>query len=83
MPDHTGQSQEEEVHYGSCGGVQFTSSVGQEGDRRFYSSAEALLSPILLKPDLTQEECDLIAEYVKTLSQSKRPWSKSLPIKYT
>ncbi len=49
----------------------------------FILATEALLSPILLKPDLTQEECDLIAEYVKTLSQSKRPWSKSLPIKYT
>ena len=51
--------------------------------REFVRAAETILSPALLHPDLTQEECDLIAEYVKTLSQSKQPWSKSLPIKYT
>ena len=49
----------------------------------FVRSTETLLSPILLKPDLTQEECDLIAEYVKMLSLWKNPWSRSLPIKYT
>lgn len=48
----------------------------------FVRAAEKILSPALLNPVLTQGECDLIAEYVKTLSQSKHPWSRSLPIKY-
>ena len=51
--------------------------------KNFIQATETLLSPIMLKPDLTQEECDLIAEYVKMLSLSKHPWSRSLPIKYT
>lgn len=49
----------------------------------FVRAAETILSPVLLKSDLTQGECDLIAEYVKTLSNAKHPWSRSLPIKYT
>jgi hypothetical protein len=49
----------------------------------FVRAAETILSPALLHPELTQGECDLIAEYVKTLSLSKHPWSRSLPIKYT
>jgi hypothetical protein len=49
----------------------------------FVRASEKILSPALLHPTLTQAECDLIAEYVKTLSLSKRPWSRSLPIKYT
>jgi hypothetical protein len=48
----------------------------------FVRAAETILSQILLKPDLTQGECDLIAEYVKTLSHAKNPWSRSLPVKY-
>jgi hypothetical protein len=49
----------------------------------FMRAAETILSPVLLSPELTPEECDLIAEYVKSLSQAKHPWSRSLPIKYT
>ena len=49
----------------------------------FVSAAETILSPVLLSAELTPEECDLIAEYVKSLSQAKNPWSRSLPIKYT
>lgn len=49
----------------------------------FVRSAERILSSPRLHPELTQGECDLIAEYVKTLSRSKHPWSRSLPIKYT
>jgi hypothetical protein len=49
----------------------------------FVRATEKILSPALLHPTLTQGECDLIAEYVKTLSGSKHPWSGSLPIKYT
>lgn len=49
----------------------------------FVKSAERILSPASLYPKLTQSECDLIAEYVITLSRSKHPWSRSLPIRYT
>lgn len=49
----------------------------------FVRSAERILSPASLHAELTQAECDLIAEYVKALSRSKHPWSGSLPIKYT
>lgn len=49
----------------------------------FVRSAERILSPASLHPELTRTECDLIAEYVITLSRSKHPWSKSLPIRYT
>lgn len=49
----------------------------------FIRAAETILSPVLLQPELTPSECDLIAEYVKTLCQMKNPWSRSLPIKYT
>lgn len=48
----------------------------------FIRAAETILSPALLHSDLTQGECDLIAEYVRSLSQAKNPWSRSLPIKY-
>jgi hypothetical protein len=49
----------------------------------FARSAETiLLSAILLEPDLNEEECHLIAKYVKMLSGAKHTWSKSLPIKY-
>ena len=49
----------------------------------FVRAAETILSPVLLSHELTPGECDLIAEYVKSLSQAKNPWSRSLPIKYT
>jgi hypothetical protein len=49
----------------------------------FVTAAETILSPVLLSPELTSGECDLIAEYVKSLSQVKTPWSKALPVKYT
>jgi|SwirhisoilCB2_FD_contig_41_3500899_length_315_multi_1_in_0_out_0_1 hypothetical protein len=49
----------------------------------FVRAAETILSPVLLSHALTPGECDLIAEYVKSLSQMKNPWSRSLPIKYT
>jgi hypothetical protein len=49
----------------------------------FVRAAETILSPILLSSELRPGECDLIAEYVKSLSQVKNPWSRSLPIKYT
>ena len=49
----------------------------------FSRAAEAILSPSFLGSELTPSECDLIAEYVKSLCQFKNPWSQSLPIKYT
>ena len=51
--------------------------------RDFVQAAETLLSPALLGSELTTDECDLIGEYVITLSNAKQPWSKVLPIKYT
>lgn len=48
----------------------------------FVRAAETILSPVFLSADLTQGECDLIAEYVKSLSHAKKPWSRSLPVKY-
>lgn len=49
----------------------------------FTKAAELLLSPALLSPGLTKDECDLIAEYVMNMSNSKTPWGKSLLIRYT
>jgi hypothetical protein len=60
-----------------------TSPIRNEVIEFVRSTETLLLSPILLKPDLNQKECDLIAEYVQMMSLSKHPWSKSLPIKYT
>ena len=48
----------------------------------FILASEALLSPVLRPADLTKAECDTIAEYVKNLSATKHPWSKSLPVRY-
>ncbi len=48
----------------------------------FTKAAEILLSPVLMSPPLTQEECDLIAEYVMALTHVKNPWSKSLAWRY-
>jgi hypothetical protein len=50
--------------------------------RDFARAAETLLSPASLGSDLTTDECELIKEYVMTLSNVKQPWSKGLPIKY-
>jgi hypothetical protein len=51
--------------------------------RDFIRAAETLLSPALLGSELTTDECDLITEYVITMSNARHPWSKGLPIKYT
>ena len=49
---------------------------------QFVLAAERVLSPALRDPELTREECDLIAMYVENLSQARHPWGKSLPMKY-
>lgn len=51
--------------------------------QEFLQASESLLSPASLTSDLTREECDLIAEYVMSLSHAKHPWSRSLIMKYT
>ena len=58
-----------------------TSAIRQEV-LDFILVAEALLSPLLPRHTLTENECGLIAEYVTSLSCSGIPWSKSLPIRY-
>lgn len=49
----------------------------------FIKAAEALLSPVMRTSELTPDECEIIGEYVKSLSNVKHPWSKVLPVKYT
>ena len=43
----------------------------------FILVSETLLSPALLSSALTPEECEIIAEYIMSLSHLKHPWSKS------
>ncbi len=49
----------------------------------FVRAAEVLLSPALLKPELSPNECKIIAQYVMSLSHFDRPWSKLLNWRYT
>lgn len=49
----------------------------------FIQSAEVLLSPALRSYEFTPDECELIRDYVMSLSHVRNPWSKTLPIKYT
>lgn len=49
----------------------------------FIKAAETLLSPAMRTSELTSDECEIIAEYLITMSQVKHPWSKVLPVKYT
>ena len=49
----------------------------------FIRAAETILSPALWISELTEDECDLINQYVISLSKAKNPWSRGLPIKYT
>ena len=48
----------------------------------FILVSETLLSPALLSSALTPEECEIIAEYIMSLSHLKHPWSKSLVLRY-
>jgi hypothetical protein len=45
--------------------------------RDFMKAAEGLLSHELRTAELTPEECEIIGEYIVTLSQAKHPWSKA------
>lgn len=49
----------------------------------FVSASETMLSPVTCPPDLTREECELIAEYVMSLSNVKTPRSRYLISRYT
>ncbi len=55
----------------------------QKDVQDFVQAAERLLSPALRSSQFTPEECDLISEYLMSMSNAKHPWSKRLPIKYT
>lgn len=48
----------------------------------FVRASENLLSPVTRPPDITCEECELIAEYVMSLSARKTPWSQYLTSTY-
>ncbi len=50
--------------------------------QEFVRATESILSPALLGGDLTQEECDIIAYYVMSLSNAKHPWGKDLTVRY-
>ncbi|HET9961095.1 MAG TPA: hypothetical protein VFQ34_02050 [Nitrospiraceae bacterium] len=41
----------------------------------FINASETILSSVLIKPPLTQEERGLIAEYLRYLSDVKQPWN--------
>ena len=51
--------------------------------KNFMVAAEILLSPAMRNYKFTPDECDLIRDYVMSLSHAKHPWSKTLPIKNT
>ncbi len=46
--------------------------------QNFLEASEILLSPALLQPALTSEECLLIADYVMNLANPNTPWAASL-----
>ena len=69
------------------GAIKWAEPVGllsvQKDVQDFIRAAEKLLSPALRASPLTPDECDLIGEYLMSMSNAKHPWSKTLPIKYT
>jgi hypothetical protein len=49
----------------------------------FLKAAETLLAYPMFDSQFTPEECDVIADYIMSLSQSKHPWGKSLAVRYS
>jgi hypothetical protein len=49
----------------------------------FLKASEHLLAYPLFDSEFTSEECDLIADYIMTLSQAQHPWGKSLTVRYS
>ena len=49
----------------------------------FLKASEHLLAYPMFDSEFTPEECDLIAEYVMSLSQARHPWGKSLTVRYS
>jgi hypothetical protein len=47
----------------------------------FIAAAETLLSPRLLGSQLTEDECQLVAEYLISMSQGNHQWSKALTVR--
>ena len=48
----------------------------------FINASEYLLSPAMISPKLTPEECQVVAEYVMSLSKNNNPWSNLLSHQY-
>ena len=49
----------------------------------FLKASETLLAYPMFNSEFTPEECDVIADYIMSLSQSKHPWGKSLIVRYS
>jgi hypothetical protein len=60
------------------GGAMILRSIRNEV-LEFGKVAERILSPASLTRELTEEECTLIAGYVKDLAGDRHPWSKFIP----
>ena len=67
---------------GRAGGSHMNSLPVRKEVQDFILISETLLSPALLTSALTPEECEVIAEYVMSLSHLKQPWSKLLVLRY-
>ena len=68
---------------GRAGGSHIMNSLPVRKEvQDFILISETLLSPALLTSALTPEECEIIAEYIMSLSHLKHPWSKSLVLRY-
>lgn len=48
----------------------------------FIKAADTSLSPGRRTSPLTPDECEIIKEYVITVSNVKEPWGNSLPVMY-
>jgi hypothetical protein len=42
----------------------------------FVRASEALLSPLILNRELTEDECELIVGYIDCLADPKNPWNR-------
>jgi hypothetical protein len=49
----------------------------------FLKASETLLAYPMFASEFTPEECDVIADYIMTLSQARHPWGKSLTVRYS
>jgi hypothetical protein len=49
----------------------------------FLKVSETLLAYPMFTSELTPEECDVIADYIMTLSQARHPWGKSFAVRHS